>query len=90
MTRKRFPKPVETEVLTKCRRRCALCFGLKGDAKVKEGQLAHIDRNSANAALGTPLFCARSTMGITTAAQDKRRDLPRTNSSSIRIFCTST
>jgi hypothetical protein len=51
MKRKGFPKDVETEVLSKCRRRCALCFGLSADFDEKDGQIAHIDRNSANAAL---------------------------------------
>lgn len=50
MRRKRFPTTVETEVLTKCRRRCALCFGLNSDTTIKTGQLAHIDRNPENPA----------------------------------------
>jgi hypothetical protein len=51
MKRKRFPKDIEDRVLTECGRRCALCFGLSGDISVKmEGQIAHIDRNSENAA----------------------------------------
>jgi hypothetical protein len=36
-----------TSILTS-RRRCALCFGLQRDWTVKEGQLAHLDRNRAN------------------------------------------
>jgi hypothetical protein len=46
-----FPEAVQTEVLTKCRRRCVLCYVLDGDARWKDGQIAHIDRNPANAAL---------------------------------------
>lgn len=43
-----IPRPVEVEVLTECRRRCALCFGLKADLSEKRGQIAHVDRNAAN------------------------------------------
>jgi len=43
-----FPETVQDEVVTKCRRRCALCFGLEYDAGVKKGQIAHIDRNPVN------------------------------------------
>jgi hypothetical protein len=56
MNRKRFSKGVETEVLTKCRRRCALCFCLDGDTSEKEGQIAHIDRNPSNATLANAAF----------------------------------
>jgi hypothetical protein len=56
MRRKRFPTDVETEVLVKCRRRCALCFGLEGDTTEKEGQFAHVDRNPANAVLENAAF----------------------------------
>jgi hypothetical protein len=43
MPRKTFPPSVETSVLVKCRRRCALCYGLNNDSAEKRGQLAHID-----------------------------------------------
>jgi hypothetical protein len=46
--RQSIPMPVETEVLTKCRRRCCICFGLSGDLSEKSGQIAHLDDNSAN------------------------------------------
>src|SRR2546423_4966331 len=48
--RKRPSTSVETQVLIKSRRRCALCFGLRGDLREKNGQLAHVDRNPANSA----------------------------------------
>jgi hypothetical protein len=32
----------------KCRRRCALCYGLNNDYGEKRGQLVHIDRNGEN------------------------------------------
>ncbi len=48
VTRKPFSASVRVSVLTKCKRRCALCFGLKNDSRTKRGQLAHIDRNGLN------------------------------------------
>ena len=60
MTRKRFPKTIETKVLVKCRRRCALCYGLDGDTTEKEGQLVHVDRDSSNATFENAAFlCTR-------------------------------
>jgi hypothetical protein len=35
-------------VLSLSRRRCALCYGLNRDTKIKSGQIAHIDRNNEN------------------------------------------
>jgi hypothetical protein len=46
--RPKVPKPAETSVLLASGRRCALCFGLYGDASVKPGQIAHLDRNPHN------------------------------------------
>ena len=43
-----IPTATQTELLTQCRRRCCLCFGLKSDIEVKEGQIAHLDRNRSN------------------------------------------
>jgi len=42
--------------LTKSRRRCALCFYHDNDAGVKEGQIAHIDRDSSNSSEGNLIF----------------------------------
>ena len=50
--RRKIPKSLETEVLTQSRRRCCLCFGLKKDAAVKEGQIAHVDQDRTNNAIG--------------------------------------
>jgi hypothetical protein len=52
LTRRPFPLPVVTAVLIASRRRCALCYGLDGDTTEKEGQIAHVDRDSSNAAEG--------------------------------------
>lgn len=48
MPRKDFPTSVMTSVLMRCKRRCALCYGLDNDFGIKRGQLAHIDRNATN------------------------------------------
>jgi len=39
---------VRQEVLNRSRRRCCMCFGLKGDLGVKQGQLAHLSRDPSN------------------------------------------
>lgn len=48
MARKVVPKRIQTQILLKSKRRCALCFGLHNDTDIKEGQIAHIDRNNKN------------------------------------------
>lgn len=48
MARKPVPKSFETAVLVRSRRRCCICFGLDRDTRLKAGQIAHLDRNSAN------------------------------------------
>ena len=48
MPRKRLKIPTETHVLTSCRRRCCVCYGLNRDASGKQGQIAHLDRNPEN------------------------------------------
>lgn len=46
--KKKLPADTETEVLVRSRRRCALCYGLKGDFTERIGQIAHIDQNRSN------------------------------------------
>lgn len=46
--RSSIPKKIETEVLSKSRRRCSLCFFLDGDVSVKKVQIAHLDKNPNN------------------------------------------
>jgi hypothetical protein len=48
--RKSIPKDISVSILTRSRRRCALCFGLRGDLQEKKGQIAHLDQNPANSA----------------------------------------
>ena len=45
----RRPIPSQTEllVLDRSRRRCALCYKMKGDLTEKRGQIAHLDQNPA-------------------------------------------
>ena len=49
-TEKRKPIPEEgiTDVLLFSARRCCLCFGLNNDFEEKQGQIAHVDHDSAN------------------------------------------
>jgi len=49
MVRASIPEAVQTAVLLRSRRRCCLCFGLNRDTGMKNGQIAHIDRDHANA-----------------------------------------
>jgi hypothetical protein len=48
--RKKIPRNVETAVLAKSARRCALCFYLTGDRTEKLGQIAHLDEDRTNRA----------------------------------------
>ena len=50
--RPKVPKSVETKVLTQSLRRCCLCFGLNEDAAIKNGQIAHVDQDRTNNAIG--------------------------------------
>jgi hypothetical protein len=48
--RRRILSGVETAVLMKSARRCALCFHLNGDLMEKRGQIAHLDGDRSNRA----------------------------------------
>jgi hypothetical protein len=48
VARTALPKDVEKTVLTKSRRRCAICFGLDRDTRLKPGQIAHLDKSNSN------------------------------------------
>lgn len=54
--RKKTPERTEADVLVASRRRCALCFGLYGDLDQKRGQIAHVDRDPANASFENLAF----------------------------------
>ncbi len=47
-TRPPIPLPTERAVLIKSRRRCCLCFWLKGIDEVQRGQIAHLDHDRTN------------------------------------------
>ena len=46
--RKSIPRKTQHDILTKSRRRCAICYFYLNDVEPKEGQIAHIDRNNQN------------------------------------------
>jgi len=48
VSRAQVPKEVIDSVLMRSGRRCCLCHGLFGDGDLKQGQIAHLDHNSAN------------------------------------------
>lgn len=48
MARKTVNKETQKSVLLSSRRRCCICYGLHRDLKVKQGQIAHLDRNAEN------------------------------------------
>jgi len=54
--RAKIPAATETELFCKSGRRCAICFRLHGDTAVKPGQIAHLDGNASNTAIGNLCF----------------------------------
>jgi hypothetical protein len=46
-----MPRPIESVVLERSRRRCAFCWGLEFDLGVKDVQIAHIDGDPSNNAI---------------------------------------
>jgi hypothetical protein len=56
MPRQAIPDATQTSIFLKSRRRCCLCFWLKGEDEVKKGQLAHLDGNNENAAEDNLVF----------------------------------
>lgn len=50
MTRKPIPDDTQNAILLKSRRRCCLCFWLKGIDEVQKGQIAHLDQDNENPA----------------------------------------
>ncbi len=44
----KIPQQIETQILLNSRRRCCICFGLKRDTRIKQGQIAHLDKNRNN------------------------------------------
>jgi len=48
MARKKLNKKIEADILKQCRRRCCICYGLNRDTGIKQGQIAHLDKNPNN------------------------------------------
>ena len=48
MTREPVSQGTQAAVLLKSRRRCSICFGINRDTSLKQGQIAHLDGDSAN------------------------------------------
>ena len=46
--RTKLPDSSQATVLTRSRRRCCICYGLNRDLDVKQGQIAHLDKNRDN------------------------------------------
>jgi hypothetical protein len=56
MARVPISQEVEKQVLLLCRRRCCICFGLNRDVKQKQGQIAHLSRDSGDSDLDNLAF----------------------------------
>ncbi|MGE4068690.1 MAG: hypothetical protein AB7H88_18090 [Vicinamibacterales bacterium] len=56
MARAIISAETQTAVLTACRRRCAVCFGLNRSTSIVSGQIAHLDQNSGNPSLDNLVF----------------------------------
>ncbi|WP_146050522.1 hypothetical protein [Pseudomonas putida] len=56
MSRAKVTPAVEAELLTKSKRWCALCFGLKGLREEVRGQIAHINRDSSDSRFDNLVF----------------------------------
>lgn len=48
MSRTPITPNTQAAVLLRARRRCCICFGLNRDTSIKQGQIAHLDRDSSN------------------------------------------
>lgn len=48
MGRKKVPEKTQNEVLIFSKRRCCICYGLENDYTIKQGQIAHLDKDNSN------------------------------------------
>ena len=60
MSRKRIQDNLQARVLLRSRRRCCICFGLNRDTSIKQGQIAHLDKDSSNNVEGNLAFLCLS------------------------------
>lgn len=49
MARKNVAPGIQADVVTLSKRRCALCFGINNDLSERPGQIAHLNKNNADA-----------------------------------------
>ena len=54
--RKSIPLKIQTSFLVRSKRQCCLCVGLNQDYGIKQGQIAHIDKDSSNDAVDNLVF----------------------------------
>jgi hypothetical protein len=78
MDRKRIPLAIETAVLFKSARPCALCFHLRADLSEQVGQIAHLDQDPANFADDNLTFMCleHHTVFDSTTSQHKNYTIP--------------
>ncbi|HME56674.1 MAG TPA: hypothetical protein VKM55_31020 [Candidatus Lokiarchaeia archaeon] len=55
-----IPDDMTQSIMRKCRRRCCMCWGIRGDKSEKDGQIAHLDRDRANNDEDNLVFLCRS------------------------------
>src|SRR5574341_2037162 len=51
-----IPPEAVADVVVTSRRRCCICFALKGDSTEKKGQVAHLDRDASNSSVENLVF----------------------------------
>ena len=72
-----IPRVVQTSILMKSRRRCALCFFLEFGTTVVRGQIAHIDRDRENNGEGNLAYlCLRHHDEYDSTTTQSKRFLP--------------
>jgi hypothetical protein len=86
--RKPVPPEVETAVLAKSARRCALCFHLDGDLKEKIGQIAHLDSNRGNATEDNLAFMClpHHSLFDSTTSQHKNYTIPEVKAARDKLY----
>jgi hypothetical protein len=86
--RKRTLPDVETAVLAKSARRCALCFYLNGDLAEKLGQIAHLDSNRSNAAEDNLAFMClpHHSLFDSTTSQHKNYTIPEVKAARAKLY----
>ncbi len=86
--RKPSPREIELTVLDRSRRRCALCFHLKGDLTEKLGQIAHLDDNPGNSAEDNLVFLCMDHHSLydSTTSQHKNYTIQEVKAARNRLY----